>query len=53
MLIPCPWTVVLNVAEFTFGTLIIDGTLKIDESIPHTTIKANNIWIRGGKLVAG
>jgi len=44
---------VLDVADFTFGTLVIDGTLKIDDSIAHTTIKANNIWVRGGKLVAG
>lgn len=44
---------VFNVAEFTFGTLYIDGTLKIDPNIPVTTIKANNIWIRSGKLLAG
>jgi hypothetical protein len=42
-----------DVSEFTFGTLIIDGTLKIDDSIAHTKIKATNIWIRGGKLSAG
>lgn len=43
----------LNVASFTFNNLIIDGTLRIDPSFPKTTIKATNIWIRGGKLVAG
>jgi hypothetical protein len=52
-LIPCEWTVLLDVSSFTFGTLIIDGTLKIDDGIPLTKITANNIWIRGGKLVAG
>jgi hypothetical protein len=38
---------VLDVADFTFGTLIIDGTLKIDKSIDETTIRATNIWVRG------
>lgn len=51
--IPCEWTMVFNTPEFTFGTLQIDGTLRIDESIPATKIIANNIWIRAGKLVAG
>lgn len=51
--IPCEWTFIFNTASFTFGTLIIDGTLRIDDSIAHTTIRANNIWIRGGRLVAG
>lgn len=53
VLIPCEWTVVLNVAEVRFGTLIIDGILKIDDSLPETTIYADNIWVRGGKLMAG
>jgi hypothetical protein len=44
---------VFNTESFRFNTLIIDGTLRIDDSIEHTTIYANNIWIRGGKIVAG
>lgn len=43
----------LDKPRVEFDTLIIDGTLKLDNSIPHTEIFANNIWIRGGKLVAG
>lgn len=44
---------IFDVPNFVFGTLTIDGTLRIDESIAHVKITANNIWIRGGKLVAG
>ena len=42
-----------NVAHFRFGTLIIDGILTIDPSVPNVTIEANNIWLRGGELKAG
>lgn len=42
-----------DVEEFTFGTLIIDGTLRISENFDKTHIKANNIWVRAGTLVAG
>ena len=35
-----------------FGTLIIDGILKMDPTI-DISIEANNIWIRSGELVAG
>jgi hypothetical protein len=51
--IPCEWTFIFNIETFTFNTLTVDGTLRIDDSIEHTTIYANNIWIRGGKIVAG
>jgi hypothetical protein len=44
---------IFNTATMTFGTLIIDGTLRISDNIPETHIIANNIWVRGGKLVAG
>jgi len=44
---------IYNTAEFTFNTLIVDGTLRIDPSIPESKIIANNIWVRGGKIVAG
>lgn len=53
VVIPCEWTMLLDKPKVVFDTLVIDGTLKIDNSIPHTEIFANNIWIRGGKLVAG
>lgn len=53
IVIPCEWQVVFNVAEFEFGTLYIDGILKIDASLPSVKIKANNIWVRGGKIVVG
>ena len=42
-----------DLTEFKFGTLYIDGILKIDTSNAVTTIKANNIWVRGGSLVNG
>lgn len=51
--IPCEWSVSFNVASFEFGTLIIDGTLRISEEFENVHIKATNIWVRGGKLVAG
>lgn len=51
--IPCEWTVKFNVDNFEFNNLYIDGTLRIDDTIPETTITATNIWITGGKLVAG
>lgn len=44
---------VFNVPEFEFGTLIVDGTLLIDDNIDYTKIRANNIWVRAGKIVAG
>lgn len=33
--------------------MIIDGTLRITEEFDNIHIKATNIWVRGGKLVAG
>lgn len=43
-----------NAEEFQFGTIYIDGTLKIDESKPNIKLKANNIWVRGGgKITIG
>jgi len=44
---------IFNTPEFTFNTLIVDGTLRIDPSLPESKIIANNIWVRGGKIVAG
>lgn len=42
-----------NLAEFSFGTIYIDGILKIDETMPEVKIRANNIWVRGGKIAVG
>lgn len=33
--------------------MIIDGTLRITEEHDDIHIKANNIWVRGGRLLAG
>lgn len=52
--IPCEWTMNFNVDSFRFNNLYIDGTLRIEQnSADKRTILATNIWIRGGKLVAG
>ncbi len=53
MLIPCPWIMKFDLPSFTFGTLVIDGILQIDSSLELTHIKANNIWVRTGTLMAG
>lgn len=44
---------ILNVPSFTFGTLYIDGNLKLDPSQSEINITATNIWVRGGKLSVG
>jgi hypothetical protein len=44
---------VFDEPSFEFGTLIIDGTLKFDPSIEEITIRARNIWVRGGRFIAG
>ena len=44
---------VFNIESFTFNNLIVDGLIRIDDSIDKTTIIANNIWVRAGKIVAG
>ncbi len=43
----------LNTNFVNVSTLIIDGTLIIDESYDLVEIYARNINIRAGKLVAG
>lgn len=53
VIIPCEWTMLLDTPTVTFGTLIIDGALKIDPSLAEVVINATNIWVRGGKLIAG
>ena len=53
VIIPCEWTMFLNVNEWTFGTLYLDGTLMFDPTISTTTVTATNIWVRSGGLVAG
>jgi len=42
-----------DIASFNFGTLIIDGIFKFDETQVHTEISATNIWVREGKMLAG
>lgn len=53
VLIPCEWSVKLNVDSLTVNSLTLDGTLRFDESRAQTTLSASYIWARGGKLAAG
>jgi pectate lyase len=42
-----------DLESFEFGTLVIDGTLRIDGNYDEITITANNIWVRAGSLFVG
>ena len=42
-----------DLQEYTFGELVIDGIFKIDSPFPEVTIRANNIWVRGGEFKIG
>lgn len=54
MVVECPWTMVLDVADTpVFNSLTIIGTLKFDDSIAHTTLKSKSIYVKGGQLLAG
>lgn len=33
--------------------MIVDGNLIVDEGIDHSVLKANNIWVRSGRIIAG
>ena len=53
VLIPCEWTIKLNLPAVEVHSLKIDGTLRFDDTIDAITLKSSYIWVRGGKLVAG
>jgi hypothetical protein len=53
VLIPCEWSLILDLTYIKVNTLNIDGTLRIDNVQPKYTIVAKSIWVRGGTLVAG
>lgn len=52
-MVPCNWVLSFNLEEWEFGTLIIDGTFRVEEGFDNVHIKATNIWVRGGKFIAG
>jgi len=53
VIIPCEWTVTVNVNTIKVGSLTIDGSVRIDERIPVVNIEAGFIWVRGGKFAIG
>ena len=53
VLIPCEWTVKLNLPTAKFNSIIIDGTLRFDEALPSTRLEVSYIWVRAGKILAG
>lgn len=53
VLIPCPWTLLIDIPNLDLATVTIDGTLRFDENYTNVAIttfnfKARNIWVRGG-----
>jgi hypothetical protein len=58
VMIPCPWTMYIDVTSINVHSITIDGMLRFDSTIPNVasttfSLIANYIWVRGGQLLAG
>ena len=52
IVIPCEWTIIMDVNPAIFGYFEINGDIIIQDKL-NIEIIADNIWIKGGSIKAG
>jgi len=51
--IPCEWNMKLDVDTANLDELVVNGRLYFDDTRALTKLRAKNIWVRKGQILAG